>query len=91
MPNPPNLWQRVWAKLQPDVESWLVDTGRYILLFFGLIVMFAVFRILRSIGINTPFVDILEQIDHTGIGIVFAIFVATLVRRALVSFSRTGR
>jgi hypothetical protein len=91
VPNPPlDFWQRVWNRLQLDVESWLVDMGRYALLFLGLIAFFFLFKLLRAIGFNQAYIDILEQLDHVGAGIIFAIYVASLVRRAIASFSRYG-
>jgi hypothetical protein len=92
MPNPPsNLLQRVWVRLQPDVESWLVDMGRYALLFLGLIAFFGLFKLLRSMGFNQTYVDILERVDHAGAGIIFGIYVLSLMRRAGASFSRYGK
>jgi hypothetical protein len=86
-----NLWQRAWHKLEPDVESWLVDMGRYALLFLGLVSLFLLFKLLRSIGINSPFIDTLEKWDHVGTAIIFVVFVVTLIRRAIVSLFSSGK
>jgi hypothetical protein len=91
MADPPNIWQRAWIRLQPDVESWIVDTARFALLFLGLILFYGIFKILRSMGFNQTFVDILEDVDHAGAGIVFTIYVVSIIRRALASFSRYGK
>jgi len=90
MADPPNIWQRAWIRLQPDVESWIVDNGRFALLFLGLILFYGVFKIFRSIGFNSIYVDILEWLDRVSAGIIFVIYVISTIRRAIATLSRFG-
>jgi hypothetical protein len=75
--------QRVYRKLDPDIEAWLVDTGRFLLLFVSLLIAQGVFKILRALGINRNYVDVLEWSDHFANGCVFILYLVAILRTAL--------
>jgi hypothetical protein len=81
------LGRRAYRKLQPELESWLVDTGAFSLIFSSLLFAFAVFRILRALGINADFIDALEQLDHFAIATSFVMFLLTVLRRAYAAMT----
>ena len=76
---------RSYRRLQPELESWLIDTGRFSLIFASLLFAYAVFRILRAVGIDSDFIDGLERLDHFSIAASFVMFLLTVLRRALAA------
>ena len=81
------LVRRAYRKLQPELESWLVDTGRFGLIFASLLFGYAVFRVLRAVGVNGDYLDGLELLDHFSIAASFVMFLLAVLRRAFVAMS----
>jgi hypothetical protein len=84
METPEGFWSRVKRKLEPEFESWLVETVPFIKLFASLALSYAGFGILRLIRFPAWLLDILEPLDELAIGIVFVGFLVDVVRSALV-------
>lgn len=82
---------KVWERLRPDVESWVVDTGRYLLVFASLALGHLFCSGLRFAGVERRAVDFLERCDLGANGIVLVMFLLTQVRRAASIFGRYGK
>ena len=74
---------RIRRRLEPEFESWAMETVRYGKLLVSLIVAYIVFRILRVLNVAAWLVDILEPLDQGAAGIVFVAYLLTIVRSAL--------
>src|SRR6266851_2914406 len=83
--SPRDLLQRAYRKLDPEIESWLVDTGRFLLLFASLLIAHGVFKVLRALGIDRTYVDVLEWSDHFANGCVFVMYLLAILRAALAA------
>jgi hypothetical protein len=81
------LARRAYRRLEPELESWLVDTGRFSLIFASLLFAYAVFRLLRAVGVNGDFIDGLEAMDHFSIAASFVMFLLTILRRGLAAMT----
>ena|ERR1700730_5687371 len=79
------LVRRAYRKLEPELESWLVDTGGFFLIFASLLIAYAVFKLLRAAGVNGDYIDGMEQLDHFSIACSFIMFLLTILRRALAA------
>ena len=77
------MFQRAYRKLDPEIEAWLVDTGRFLLLFGSLLIAQGIFRILRALGIDRSYVDVLEWSDHFANGCVFILYLVAILRTAV--------
>ena len=51
---------------------------------FGL--AFAFFRLMKAMGMDSEYVDILEKMDQTATVVVFGFFLLTLIRRSFAEF-----
>jgi len=90
-PSGGRLWQTAYHRLRPELESWLLDTGRFLLIFASLLLGFAVFKLLRALGLNADFIDQVEKLDHYGITSCFVLFLLTVLRRALAAFFASNK
>jgi hypothetical protein len=77
--------RRAYRKLEPELESWLVDTGGFLLIFASLLIAYGVFRLLRAVGVGGGFIDWLESLDHFSIACSFVMFLLNILRRALAA------
>jgi hypothetical protein len=85
------FWPQVWERLRPDVESWVVDTGRYLLVFASLAIGHILFSALRLAGIERRAADFMERCDLGANGIALVMFLLTQLRRAASIFIRYGK
>ena len=76
-----------FLKRNPRVESWLDDQQEFLLQMASLALAYAVFRILRAIGVPDWVVSTLETLDHIAIILVFGMFLLGVVRRAFAQLS----
>jgi hypothetical protein len=58
--SPQGLLQRAYRKLDPEIEAWLVDTGRFLLFFASLLIAYGLFKVLRALGVDRRYIDTLE-------------------------------
>jgi hypothetical protein len=72
--------------LSQQTQSWLDDLFEYARLLAGAIFAYAAFRLMRWIGMNVQFVNILETIDQIAAILIVTAYLGTLVRRAFVKF-----
>jgi hypothetical protein len=79
------FWKRLWVRVQPDLESWLVDTFGYLLIFTSLALSHSSFWVLVYLGLNPHLIDFLETADHIAIGVIFVTFLLGLIRRSILS------
>jgi hypothetical protein len=80
-----SLAHRAYRRLEPELESWLVDMGNFLLIFAGLLVAFGFFRLLRALGISSSFIDWMETLDHAAVAFCFVSFLWTVTRRAALT------
>jgi hypothetical protein len=83
---PPPFWRKLWLRIEPDAESWLVEIFYYCRIFSLLLLAFLIFRFLRIVGLESAFVDGMEKMDHAATGLVFCMFLLAIIRNAFVSF-----
>jgi hypothetical protein len=87
-PPKPGLLARVYSKVEPNLEAWLVDICNFILIVAGLILAHYGFRLLQAAGVPKQYVLWLENAELAADGIVYALFLVAIVRRsALTLFS----
>ena len=80
-------WWQEFLDRNPRVQSWLSDQEDFLLQMASLALAYAVFRILRAIGVPDWVVSTLETLDHIAIILVFGAFLLGVVRRAFVQLS----
>jgi hypothetical protein len=84
-PATPGLLKRICNQLEPDLEAWLVDIGRFALIIAGLIFAHYGFRLLRVAGVSKHYIDWLEKEELTVDGIVYTLFLIAILRRSLLT------
>jgi len=87
-PPKPGLLARVYSKVEPNVEAWLVDICNFILIVVGLLLAHYAFRLLHAAGLPKNYVSWLENEELAADGIIYTLFLVAIVRRAvLILFS----
>ena len=80
--------QRLWIKVGPRLESFLIDMFGYSTMFIGLLLVFFFFRLLRRIGFPGWVLDAMEIAENVATVVIFAAFLTSLVRRAFLELLR---
>jgi hypothetical protein len=79
------FWSEITTRNKALLQNWISEQFEFLLQFSAVTFAYVVFRILRALGVESDFLDLLDKLDKGAIVIVFGLFLLGVVRRAAVN------
>lgn len=83
-----SFWSTIVARNRSILQNWLSEQFEFLLYLTGLVLAFAVFRLLKFIGVEVSLVELLEKLDNCAIVVVFGLFLVRVIRQSLAATFR---